>query len=202
MLASSVRDLPAGSLIFDLGTGNGDAVLAASSTCPGCTWVGVDCRREALREFCSHWGDEKRDGVLLTVCTMVEDVTAAFPRGCADAVLANPPYGVTGRKRVSPSAGRERSRSGADTLLFVFLRAASHLLRPGGRLYTVNRPGNLDRLLTGCAAFDMGVDWIRPAGENGKEASLVIAGALRSVRREMRLLPRMSVAEITSQFQE
>jgi tRNA1Val (adenine37-N6)-methyltransferase len=195
VLAASLRGLPAGSLVFDLGTGTGDALLEALHRNPGCVWAGLDPREKALAELMRRG---RREGSrVFAVCSRVEDVPSLFREGCADAVMANPPYGTGGSERPSPDGDRLLSRSGHDTLLYAFLRAASHLLRPGGTLLTVNRPRNLARVLTGCSAFDLGVEWIRPVGDRDRPASMVLVCAVKSSGREMMILPALSAGEIT-----
>jgi tRNA1(Val) A37 N6-methylase TrmN6 len=197
VLAASAPDIPPGSLAFDLGTGCGEVIRIASLRNEGSCWVGIDCREEALMSFLG-WADTPGAGSgFFPVCCLVEDVASAFPAGCADAVLANPPYGVTGRVRAAPDRHREMYRSGSDRLLHEFIRASAHLLRSHGRMVMVNRPGNLNRILTGLAAFDLGPDSIQPVGEKGRPATLVVIGALRSVRCDLKLLPQRSVAEVT-----
>jgi tRNA1(Val) A37 N6-methylase TrmN6 len=197
VLAASLRGLPAGSLVFDLGTGAGDALLDACRRNPGCMWAGLDPRERALGELVRRVSPA--DSRVFAVCARVEDVPSLFLGGCADAVMANPPYGTAGSGRPSPDGDRQLSRSGRDTLLHAFLRAASHLLRPGGTLLTVNRPRNLGRILTGCSAFDLGVEWIRPVGDRDSPASMVLVCAVKSSGREMMLLPSLTAGEMTGQ---
>ncbi len=143
------------------------------------------------------WAALRKSGSgFFPVCCRIEDVISVFPGGCADIVLTNPPYGVSGSVRAAPGRQRELSRSGSDLLLYTFIRASAHLLRPRGRMVMVNRPGNLDRILTGCAAFGLGPDSLQPVGETGKPAALVVIGALQSVKGVMKLLPQLSVAEM------
>ncbi len=159
--------------------------------------MGIDCREEALKRFRDWTPLREFDSGFFPVCCRIEDVISVFPGGCADIVLANPPYGVAGSVRAAPDRQRELSRSGSDLLLHTFIRASAHLLRLHGRMVMVNRPGNLDRILTGCTAFGLGPDSLQPVGETGKPAALVVIGALQSVKGMMKLLPQLSVAEMT-----
>jgi tRNA1(Val) A37 N6-methylase TrmN6 len=195
VLAASVPPVPPGSLIIDLGTGNGDAVREAALHIDGCLWAGLDMREEALGEFPRHVDPGTGSLRFFPVCCRMEDVTSLLPAGCADVVMANPPYGITSRSRSSPDPRRRVSRSGSDLLLHVFLRASAHLLREEGMLVTVNRPANLDRILTGCAAFGLAPETVQPLGRESRPASLVVVRALRSGNCVTRHLPQVTAED-------
>ncbi len=77
------------------------------------------------------------------VCVLKGD---AFP-GCR-AVFANPPYMKVGCGKASPSEKREGARHELFGSIFDFAKAASRILKTGGKFYTVYRPDRLESLFS------------------------------------------------------
>jgi len=197
VLAASVTGLETGSIVFELGSGEGAAIIEAHLANSGCSWTGIDCRLEALVRS-KDAAARHPDLHYSPVCCLVEDVTKVFPEGCADLVLANPPYNVSDQGRVSPGSERSVARSGNDLLIYEFLRSASHLLRSGGRMVMVNRPAELCRILTGCSAAGLNPCSLQPVGEDGQPAVIVVIEALHSEQKAFELLPQKTLLEIVS----
>ncbi len=201
VLAASVTGLEAGSIVFELGSGAGGAIIEAHLANSGCRWTGIDCRYEALlrsKDAAARHPELQYN----PVCCLVEDVTKVFPEGCADLVLMNPPYNVSERGRVSPESERSVARSGDDLLIYEFLRSASHLLRMGGRMVMVNRPAELCRILTGCSATGLNPCSLQPVGENGQPAVILVIEAFRSEQKAFELLPQKTILEIVPRKSE
>jgi tRNA1(Val) A37 N6-methylase TrmN6 len=130
---------------FDLGTGTGGVLSNADLQGAGDVFrVGVDISMEALRMFDRHSGQP--------VNCSVEMISSVFARGCADLVLANPPYNTAGRGRVSPDRFRQEARSGDSLLVLRFIFAGAHLLKSGGCMIITARPEALPELETGMRA--------------------------------------------------
>lgn len=112
-----------GGLAFDLGTGAGEVPRLVSEVNGSFLWIGLDTCPDTLRS--------SRDAVL-PVLADVGQVPSLFPGGIADLVTANPPYFVSGSGRPCPDPVRECSRRGGPVLLYLFVFAAAHLLKPDG----------------------------------------------------------------------
>ena len=154
LLAGEARAFGGGGLAFDLGAGEGEV----AGLVPGYAWVGVDICLNSLR---------RAAGVLLPVLARVEDVPGLFPRGIADLVTANPLYFVLGTGRQSPDAFREQARRGNPLLLYSFVFAAAHLLKPGGQYLMTCRPGTEKEVLVSVKAAGMEIGEWRPEGKVG-----------------------------------
>jgi len=123
ILANEASAACPGGLAFDLGTGTGEVPRLVSETNRSLLWIGIDTCPDSLRL--------SRDAVL-PVLAGVGQVPALFPMGIAGLVTANPPYFVSGSGRPCPDPARERARRGGPLLLYMFVFAAAHLLKPGG----------------------------------------------------------------------
>jgi tRNA1(Val) A37 N6-methylase TrmN6 len=110
---------------FDLGTGTGGVLRCMDRSGKGLV-VGIDNSREALAGFHRGFGE--------AVLCPVENASRTFRKGCADLVLANPPYFVSDRGRPSPDRLRGQAREAAPMTIYRFIFAGAHLLRPGGTM--------------------------------------------------------------------
>jgi tRNA1(Val) A37 N6-methylase TrmN6 len=195
LLAASVS-VPPGSVVVELGCGSGGAMLAASGRNPGCLWIGLDIQLPLLRSAEETSTRMSNAGSFHWVLCPVEQVTSAFRGGIADAVIANPPYAPEGACRPSPADHRRAARSAPPLLLHSFLRGAAHLLRPGGRLSVVNRPGNLVSMLLGFGAFDIRPERLQPVGSPDSPAELVLLTGRKGSAGSLLLLPQRAAAEL------
>lgn len=132
-----------GGLAFDLGTGQGEIPELVASINPGFLWIGVDTSHDSLCRSMAH---------VLPVLAQVQCVPSIFPPSIADLVTANPPYFVRGSGRPSPDPSRDAQRRGGPLLLYGFVFAAAHLLKPGGVFLISFRAGARDELMTAVEA--------------------------------------------------
>jgi tRNA1(Val) A37 N6-methylase TrmN6 len=183
--------------VVELGCGAGGALLVAAGRNPGCLWIGVDLQLPLLRSATEAAAGLSEAGSFFHwILCPVELVTSAFRGGIADAVIVNPPYASEGACRPSPSDSRRTARSAPTLLLHQFLRAAAHLLRPGGRLTVVNRPWNLASMLLGFGAFGIRPERLQPVGGPGSPAELVLLAGRKGSAGSLILLPQREAAEL------
>lgn len=124
LLARLASSIPF-TVCIDLGTGTGGVLRCMDHSGNGLA-VGIDNSPEALARFDRRFGEP--------VLCPVETAVRAFRSGCADLVLANPPYFVSGRGRPSPNRLRGQAREAAPMTIHRFIFAGAHLLRPGGTM--------------------------------------------------------------------
>lgn len=130
------------SVCFDLGTGTG-AVLKHASL-EDAFRVGIDLSFQALRLF------DRDAGQPVQCC--VSMVFSVFLKGCADLVLANPPYYTVADSRHSPDPLRREARQGDPLLLYRFIFAGAHLLRSGGCMIITGREEKIPGMKCGLRA--------------------------------------------------
>jgi len=141
LLAELAGDVPC-RVCFDLGTGTGE-VLKNAGLHDNFS-VGIDVSFEALKVFDKAFGQP--------VNCPVEMVSSIFSAGCADLVLANPPYNTADNGRTSPDPMRREAREGDSLLLYRFIFAGAHLLEPGGCMIITCKPATLSKTETGMLA--------------------------------------------------
>lgn len=169
---------------------------AASERNPGCRWIGIDIRPRALAEMMRSLRASGGSSSLNAVCCRVEDVPMAFPGEAAEAVICNPPFTVAGR--VSPYPSRSVSRTGSDLLVLNFIRAAAHLLVPGGSFLLVGRPSMLPVMMLGCSTWDLGPEMLQPVGGKDGPAAHVVLRCGKGSSAELVIRPQRSADEMIS----
>ncbi|WP_154512064.1 tRNA1(Val) (adenine(37)-N6)-methyltransferase [Desulfovibrio porci] len=135
--------------VAELGCGCGAALLGLALRCPEARGLGLE-REENLLEAARR--NARELGLEQSLLFRAADLAVPLPEldGTRDMVLANPPYGLPGQGRASPSLLRERALRDADAL-GVFCRAAARLLRHHGHFFCIFEARSLPRL---CAAFE------------------------------------------------
>ena len=129
-----------GERICDLGAGTGLLGVLLLARQPELTVTAVEYREsgcQAIRHAAACNGWEARLIPAPFDLRRPEQFSAA---GAFDAVVANPPYFAEGRGAVSPKAARQAARAEVSCTLEDVFRAASWLLRSGGRFSLVMRP--------------------------------------------------------------
>lgn len=194
LLLASLLHVPPGSLVVDLGSGSGSAGEFSSIGNPGCTWLCIDVRFGALRVMMDPSDGRPREA--LAVCCRAEEVHMALEGGVASAVIANPPFGVSGRGRESSGQGRNTCRTGPDLLLQDFVRASAHLLGHLGTFLIVEKPSALPSLLLGCGAFGIAPVELHPVGTPGSPARRIVLRGVKDSRGEFVIHPQRTAEEI------
>lgn len=131
MLLSELAGRYPSRICFDLGTGTGEVLNNTDFEDRDTFAVGLDVSMQALSMFSVSCAQP--------VLCPVELVSSVFRRGCADLVLANPPYNSVNSGRLSPDMYRREARSGDQLLVYRFVFAGAHLLRPGGCMIITGR---------------------------------------------------------------
>ncbi|GEM_PF-1460628 len=144
LLAELASDVPC-RVCFDLGTGTGEVLKNAGlRNSTGVFPVGIDVSFQALMKFDKVFGQP--------VNCRVEMVSSVFTGGCADLVLANPPYNTADNGRTSPDPMRREAREGDSLLLYRFIFAGAHLLETGGCMIITGKPHSISKTETGLRA--------------------------------------------------
>lgn len=151
------------SRVAELGSGCGAALLGVALRCPEALCLGVERESSLVR---AARANAEALGLAARVSFREADLAAptAWPKPLReeapqDLVLANPPWGLPGQGRPSPSRLREAAlrgttagEAGADgDALPVFCAAAARLLRHRGAFCCIVAAGALTRV---CAALD------------------------------------------------
>ena len=168
---------------------------------PDCEATGVD-REEALTEAAVD--NARLLGLEASYTAITADVDQLFhpnpahpdastsgkKPGSFDLALANPPYHILGHGRLPADPARTRALFGTRETLGIFCRAAARALKPGGKFGLVFTASRLPELFREITVAGFGAAAIIPVhGREGKDASLVLATAVKGSRAASRLAP-------------
>lgn len=113
---------------------------------------------------------------------------AILPLGTAGLVVSNPPFFEAEASRASPDPGRRSAHVMAGGGLAEWVRAASRLLRPGGRLVMIHRADALAACLAALRGF--GAIVLRPVHPRaGADASRIVLSACKGARTPLVIRP-------------
>ncbi len=154
LLSESIRISP-GAGIAELGCGTGGVTFSAAKNNPECIWLGIDIQEKLLKLALKSAALQELKIDFTALCCSVENVPRLIQGNSFDAVMTNPPFNISGSGRQSPIPSRKKSRSGSSLLIYQFVRAAGHLLKPGGIFAIVGTPEMVPKILLGCETYNL-----------------------------------------------
>jgi tRNA1(Val) A37 N6-methylase TrmN6 len=165
LLAAATAAEP-GEHIVDLGAGVGGAGLALAMRVPGITMTLVEIDPELATLAAEN---ASQNGLADRVRTVALDVAAparayaaaGLAPGSAARVLMNPPFNDPDRQRLSPDA-RRRLAHAARLPLAIWVRSATRLLAPHGKLTLIWRADGLAEVLAVLGAAGHGAVAVLP----------------------------------------
>lgn len=189
--------------IADLGTGNGIVPLILSAKTDA-ELLGIDVQPEAIelaRETARLNALEDRMEFLEG---NVRDIEELIGEGEGfDAVTMNPPYTEAGRGLVSSNPFKAIARQEIEGTLSDFVKAGEYLLKPGGFLYMVHRPGRLADIVSAFRESNIEPREMQfVSGKRGEEPNILIISGIKGGKNELRILPEMSVRNDDGSFTE
>ncbi|MGV8059747.1 MAG: tRNA1(Val) (adenine(37)-N6)-methyltransferase [Smithellaceae bacterium] len=129
--------LKAKSKAIDLGTGSGIIPMLLATRFPLASWTGLEIQ-EGLAKLAAR--SVALNGLQERISIVHGDarkIKSLFPALSFDAVTFNPPYRKINSGRVNPDQEKAIARHEIKGSLKYFLQAASYLLKPGGKVFSI-----------------------------------------------------------------
>ena len=165
--------------VCDLGTNTAVIPLIMSARCRAKEFVGVEVQEQAF---------EGMESQLLG--------TESF-----DVVTTNPPYMESGRGLVSGNTAKAIARHELLAGLEEFLEAADFLLKDGGSLFMVHRPGRLIDICEASRRFALEPKTIQlVSGKPGGVPNILLMHFVKGGRRQLKWLENISVRNEDGSF--
>lgn len=202
LLSAAIQPEFAGTVV-DLGAGVGIAGMAIAARCVAADVILVERDREAIA--CAHEALARPANASFArrVSIVAADVAApeaeraaaGLDRAVADAVVMNPPFQEMEAGTVSPDAPRAAAHVLAGTGLDPWLRAATSILKPEGRVVVIFRADRLEPLLDALSGRfgNIAILPIHPRAKNSAHRLLVSAD--KGSRAPLRILPGLVLHE-------
>jgi tRNA1(Val) A37 N6-methylase TrmN6 len=201
VLLSAATAAKAGDHVVELGAGVGLAGLALAQRVPEArmTLLDIDASLVGLAAE-----NVARNGLAGRVSAVALDVTApprqfaaaGLPPGTAAVVMMNPPFNDSARTRPSPDRNRAGAHLAGPGLLAEWVRTASRLLAPGGRLTLIWRAEGLADVLA-CLERGFGGVCILPVHPNPDAAAIrILVSALKGSRAPLALLSGLALNDL------
>lgn len=183
-----------GEKIVDLGTGNGVIPLILASLYCSVRVIGLEIQEEmverALRSVDLNRLKDRVEILQGDVCSIKQ----LFSPQSFDAAVCNPPYRAPTSGRINPDPERRVARHEIHGGLRDFLRAASYLLRPKGRVALVYPATRMLDLLQTMRQEGMEPKRLRLVHSfEGTLATLVLAEGVKGAGSELKILPPLVV---------
>ncbi len=121
----------------DLGCGNGVILIILAKRFPHIKCAGMEIQ-EQLADLARRNTELNDLGERIKICQGdARSIKNIFPSHSFDAVIFNPPYRKLNSGRINPHKEKAIARHEINGSLKDFLTAARHLLKPGGRVFTI-----------------------------------------------------------------
>lgn len=194
LLLCDFTEIGEGDEAIDLGTGSGLIPLILARKADGAHITGVELQ-EGMAELARR--NAEMNGLSDRVSIIHQDILGLkghFPVSSFDLVVANPPYRKRGTGRVSPKAGRDRSRHESTAGLSDFLAVAKYLVRPGGRICFVYLAGRLAEFMAEAAGMKLSPLRLRMVhGDKSAEARMFLVELAKGSKGGLKVLPPLFV---------
>ena len=180
--------------IVDLGAGSGVIALALATLHPAVTVYGVELQvglAERARRSAEFNG---LSGRVTIHGGNVRAIASLLPPRTFDLVVANPPYRLAASGKINRDTEKRVARHEIEARLDDFLNAAVHLLRARGKVAFVYPAARLVDLVTGMRARRLEPKRLRLVHSySGGEASLALLEASKDGRKELKILPPLTI---------
>lgn len=125
--------------VVDLGTGSGVIATLMAARSPAVQFIGLELQEdqvERARRSVKYNGLEERVSILQGD---VRQVAEYIPPNSVELVVSNPPFRKKGEGKVSKNSEQAIARHELQGSLSDFVKGASQILTPGGRLAMIQR---------------------------------------------------------------
>ncbi len=173
--------------VIDLGCGSGIVPVLLSGK-KGLKVTGVEMQKD-LADLARR-NAELNDLPIEIVSSRVQDLKDVFPAGSFDVVTCNPPYRKAGSGMSSASEQVRLARHEVTLTLEDVMKAASYLLKSGGKLYMVHITERLSEVLCTAVKYRLQpkVLQILTPGE-GKKPHIFLVKFLKDGKEGVDVLP-------------
>ncbi|OPL07484.1 MAG: hypothetical protein AVO33_05010 [delta proteobacterium ML8_F1] len=190
-----------GGVAVDFGTGTGILPLLLSAKTQAGKIIGVEID-PVMADMATRSVEMNRleNRILIKNCD-IKTVSLELGRHTVDAVVCNPPYFKISEGIQNPNPNKALARHEVRVTLEDIIREAQLILKPGGNLYMIHRPGRLAEMITLLHEYGLEpkeIQMISPKVH--KPPNMFLIRANKGGARELRFLPHLVVYNDQGEF--
>lgn len=180
----------------DLGTGNGIIPFLWFRDFQPKEIVGVELSENAVNLFNKTLALNNLQGAITPVCCDLRKLKGVLPNEYYDLVSINPPYKKLGTGIVNEGEDYKNARHEFTCTLEDAAKAASHLLKFGGRFCICQRPERLPDIFVAMRKFKIEPKSMREVVQRaGKEPNLVLVEGKKGSAPGFRIHPALVIED-------
>ncbi|MEH7547026.1 MULTISPECIES: tRNA1(Val) (adenine(37)-N6)-methyltransferase [Bacillaceae] len=180
--------------LIDLCSGNGVIPLFLSARTKG-NITGVEIQDRLYDMAVRSIEYNKLEGRLKMIHGDIKEMPQQLGYGKFDVVTCNPPYFITpSKEEINPNEHLAIARHEILCTLEDAIKASSHLVRQGGKVAFVHRPGRLIDIITLMRQYRLEpkrIQFVYP--KQGKEANILLVEAIKDGSPDLKILPPLIV---------
>lgn len=139
VLLAHFPDLRHTDTVIDLGTGSGIIPLLLAYRKPGLRITGIELQKGMAERARRSIRMNGMEGQITVECRDIRMIPASSPTGQAELITCNPPFWKEEEGLLNRNPEAAVARHEIELRLMDIVKAAAHLLRPGGRLAMIHR---------------------------------------------------------------
>ena len=180
--------------LIDLCSGNGVIPLFLSARTKG-NITGVEIQDRLYDMAVRSIEYNKLEGRLKMIHGDIKEMPQQLGYGKFDVVTCNPPYFITpSKEEINPNKHLAIARHEILCTLEDAIKASSQLVRQGGKVAFVHRPGRLIDIITLMRQYRLEpkrIQFVYP--KRGKEANILLVEAIKDGSPDLKILPPLIV---------
>ncbi|MCM3729328.1 tRNA1(Val) (adenine(37)-N6)-methyltransferase [Neobacillus cucumis] len=180
--------------LIDLCSGNGVIPLFLSARTKG-NITGVEIQDRLYDMAVRSIEYNKLEGRLKMIHGDIKEMPQQLGYGKFDVVTCNPPYFITpSKEEINPNEHLAIARHEILCTLEDAIKASSQLVRQGGKVAFVHRPGRLIDIITLMRQYRLEpkrIQFVYP--KKGKEANILLVEAIKDGNPDLKILPPLIV---------
>lgn len=187
--------------LLDLCSGNGVIPLFLSARTKG-KITGVEIQERLVDMAVRSIEYNQLESRLEMIHGDINDMPKQLGNGKYDVVTCNPPYFVTpSKEEINPNHHLAIARHEILCTLEDTVRVSSQLVRQGGKVAFVHRPGRFIDLITLMRKYRLEpkrIQFVYP--KKGKEANILLVEAIKDGRSDLKILPPLTVYDDQNEY--
>lgn len=187
--------------LLDLCSGNGVIPLFLSTRTKG-KITGVEIQERLVDMALRSIEYNQLESRLEMIHGDINDMPKQLGNGKYDVVTCNPPYFVTpSKEEINPNKHLAIARHELLCTLEDTVRVSSQLVRQGGKVAFVHRPGRFIDLITLMRKYRLEpkrIQFVYP--KKGKEANILLVEAIKDGRSDLKILPPLTVYDDQNEY--